>query len=106
MKFFKAIPYPVRIWPTANGGFTVTVGCLSLPYTDIHQLIDDLSRYLHYPKKVISEYEEALLLEGKEARPNPPSFPGRNLMSGENIQLTEPDLNQKNIGGGDHHENR
>jgi hypothetical protein len=56
MKFQKAIPYEIRIFPTVNEGFVVIVGCCNLAYTDKNKLIADMAEFLNNPKKLERQY--------------------------------------------------
>lgn len=60
MKFEKAIPYGIKIEPTINGGFIVSVGCsVTLAFGDLKQLRKASEEYFADPKKVHEEYKKA-----------------------------------------------
>lgn len=54
----KIIPYPVEIKPADNAGYIVKVGCQTLVYTDVSELVGHLEEYLTDPEGTIKTHEE------------------------------------------------
>ena len=83
MEFKKAIPYGIRIDPTINGGFIVTIGCsVTLAYGDLKQLRKASEEYFADPEKVEKEYSKARHEQMPEVGPgNPPQAPATGLGS-------------------------
>ena len=54
----KLIPYPVEIKPADNAGYIVKVGCQTLVFTDVRELVGHLEEYLTDPEGTIKTHEE------------------------------------------------
>lgn len=65
----KLIPYSVEIKPADNAGYIVKVGCQTLVYTDVSELVGHLEEYLTDPEGTIKTHEE----ERKEMRAETPA---------------------------------
>lgn len=70
MEFGKVMPYEVHIIPSNNKGFTVTIGCARLVFTDSDSMIDALENYLADPPKMGAEYDKTQPAEAERCEPS------------------------------------
>jgi len=75
MKFKKAIEHSINIYPSHNGGFTVSVGCATIVYGNLEKkdMLSDLAEFLSEPEKVEKEYN--LSLSGPQDTSQQPTVP-------------------------------
>jgi hypothetical protein len=50
--------HTIEISPTANKGYIVKVGCCTLCYSTLNDMLDDLGEYFKDPEKVEAEYNK------------------------------------------------
>ena len=77
MEFNKIINGVIEIEASANGGFTMDIGCCMMVYTDIGPLVSDLEKYLRDPKGVAAVYNKAI----NPTSTSSPSYQGKSISS-------------------------
>lgn len=59
IEFREAIPHTITIKSSANGGYIVRAGCVTLCFNNGQMLVEALAEYLKYPKGVENRYNES-----------------------------------------------
>ncbi len=59
MKFGKVTMHEIRITPTINKGFIVSVGCATLAFENQKTMMDALEDFLSNPEGMEKRYNEA-----------------------------------------------
>jgi hypothetical protein len=91
IEFREAIQHNITIKPSANGGYIVRVGCVTLCFNNSQMLIEALDEYLKNPEGVEKRYNES---KGNINSPITSSPQNSNPSSGEPILMARFRNNQ------------
>ncbi len=94
MEFGKVTTHEIKITPTINKGFIVSVGCATLAFENQKTMIDALEDFLSNPEGMEKRYNEAGCQDAEvpsaqaECTPSPPL--GAQLSRGGDGSAREP----------------